>query len=194
MKSNDELIDYLKRKGYIKTERVEKAFRKVDRADFVPKDHIDSAYDDRPLPLKTGSTISAPHMVAINTELLLPEKDSRVLEMGSGSGYQLAILSELSDEVIGIEIEQELVESSGKVLASKENIEIQIGDSLDAAKGSFDRILYSYAVKNLEEARTRLETDGVIVAPIECDGSQDLMRYQNGDLTEHGGVRFVRKK
>ncbi|MFB6208025.1 MAG: protein-L-isoaspartate O-methyltransferase [Candidatus Nanohaloarchaea archaeon] len=113
METNDGLVDKLVERGHIESEKIEEAFRNVDRADFVPEKYRDNAYTDTPLPITGGATISAPHMVAMNTELLNVKEEDRVIEIGSGSGYQLAILSHLTDgEVIGVEIIEELVRKS----------------------------------------------------------------------------------
>lgn len=194
IESNDELVDYLVERGYIKSEKVEHAFRNVDRKDFVPDGGNDNAYVDMPLSLAEGSTISAPHMVAINTELLDVDEDSKVVEIGSGSGYQVAILSELADEVVGVEIIEELVEKSRERLSDRSSVEIRQGDGLKAVSGEFDRILYSCAVESFDEAKNYLREGGVAVAPVYADGTQVLEKYQNGEVTEHGRVGFVPKK
>ncbi|MDY6773621.1 MAG: rRNA adenine N-6-methyltransferase family protein, partial [Candidatus Nanohaloarchaea archaeon] len=109
---NQELVDRLKQRGTLESERVIDAFLEVPREEFVPADRQEKAYDDRPLPIGEGQTISAPHMVAVMTEELEPEETDRVLEIGTGSGYQAAILSELVDEVITTEIVPELAEKA----------------------------------------------------------------------------------
>lgn len=194
MDSNDDLVDYLKSKDYIESAEVEKAFRNVDRRLFVPESYRKVAYMDRPLPLNHGSTISAPHMVAINTELLDVGKDHRVVELGSGSGYQAAILSELADEVIGIEIEQSLVESSQNVLSSRENVQIFQGSGFETVEGKFDRILYSFGTESIDDAKKFVQADGIIVAPVAKEGGQVLTKWENGRLTRHGTVSFVGSK
>lgn len=192
MENNDELVDRLVERGHIESERVEKAFRNVDRSDFVPEKHRNKAYVDTPLPIAGGATISAPHMVAMNTELLDVQKSNRVIEIGSGSGYQLAILSELTgEEVIGIEIITELVEKSRKRLSERQNTRILEGSGFEPVEGKFDRVLYSCAVESLEEARKHLKEQGMAVAPVYANGSQVLKKLENDEITEHGLVRFV---
>ncbi len=190
--SNDDLVDYLVNQRYIEDKRVEKAFRNVDRAVFVPEEFVEDAYTDQPVPIGEEATISAPHMVAINTELLDPQKSDRILEIGSGSGYQLAVLSELSGTVLGIEISGELVEKSRGHLGSRENIEIFHGSGFEPVEGKFDKILYSCAVESFEEAAEYLKPGGVIVAPILEGSRQVLKRYRDGEITEHSYVSFVR--
>ncbi len=191
MRSNRDLVDYLKSSGYIKSERVEKAFRKVDRAEFVPSELQDSAYKDRPLSIAQDATVSAPHMVAVNTELLDVKDNSKVLEIGSGSGYQAAILSQISKEVIGVEIQEELVRKSRERLDDYENVEILHGSGLSPVEDVFDRILYSAATDSFKDSRDYLDEDGVIVAPVVQNCYQLLKKYSGGDVSTHGRVRFV---
>ncbi|MDY6777500.1 MAG: protein-L-isoaspartate O-methyltransferase, partial [Candidatus Nanohaloarchaea archaeon] len=105
----DQTLATLERRGYLETERVEEAMRSVDRSEFVDATE-DAAYRDRPLSIGHGQTISAPHMVAIMTEALDVTPDSRVLEVGTGSGYQAAILAELAAEVYTLERIEALAE------------------------------------------------------------------------------------
>ncbi len=193
MKSNDRLVDHLKEQGYIETGEVEEAFRNVDRKKFVPERSRDKAYRDHALPLEEGdSTISAPHMVAINTELLDVGENDSVLEIGSGSGYQLAILSELtSGQVTGVEIEPGLAERSTRKLKGRENVEVIQGEGLKAVDGQFDRILYSCAVESFEDAKAHLSDGGIAVAPVKDGERQVLKRLHGSEITGHGYVRFV---
>ncbi len=192
MKSNDQLVDSLKHQGHIEAERVEKAFRNVDRKDFVPEGKKRYAYSDQPLPIGHDVTISAPHMVAINTGLLDIQPGDSVLEIGSGSGYQLAILAELTrEEVTGVERIRDLVEKSREVLKEWDNVEVIHGNGLEAIDGKFDRILFSCGVKSLEPAKEFLAEDGVLVAPVEDNLGQVLTRYRNGKEERHSRVRFV---
>lgn len=191
LESNDELVDYLVRRGHIQTDRVEEAFRNVDRRNFVPEDSKDDSYKDYALKLAPDSTISAPHMIAENTELLEPEEDDRVIEIGSGSGYQVAILAELvSEEVIGVDIIEDVVEKSRERI-DKEHVTIHHGNGFEPVEGKFDRILYSCAVNSFDEAREHLRNGGIAVAPVNEDGGQVLKKLENGTITEHGKVRFV---
>ncbi len=191
MDSNGDLVDYLVAAEKIESEKVEKAFRAVDRARFVPDKYSTDAYSDRPLPIGEEATISAPHMVAINTELLEPQDSDRVLEIGSGSGYQAAILSEIVSEFVGVEISPDLVEKSREMLGDRENIEITQGDGFKPVEEKFDKILFSAATDSIEEAKNYLNEEGIIVAPVSQNGSQILQKYQDGEVTEHGRVSFV---
>ncbi len=191
MDSNDSMVDYLVEMEKITKPEVEEAFRAVDRKKFVPENVKDRAYEDRPFSLMEGSTISAPHMVAIDTELLEVEDSSRVAEVGSGSGYQLAILSELVDEVKGVELQEELVESSKKKLSERDNVEVFQGSGLEPLEGSFDRIMFSCAIDSFKPFLNRLKDGGIIVAPVNEQMGQRLKKWKAGDITNHGMVRFT---
>ena len=192
MKTNEKLIRYLKEHGRIKTPEVEQAFRKVDRKEFVPEKHRDNAYIDRPIAIGENATISAPHIVAEVTELLEVGENDRVLEVGSGSGYQAAILSDLAEKVVGIEIDQELVKKSRKNLEGLENVEIIHTGNLEDVEGLFDRILFSCAIKGFEVAEGKLEEPGIIVAPV-IEGKRQMMkRLIQGRTEELFPVRYVK--
>jgi protein-L-isoaspartate(D-aspartate) O-methyltransferase len=186
--SNDQMVDYLVEQGRIKSSRVEKAFREVDRADFVCEDFSSSAYADKPLPLN-GETVSAPHMVAMVTELLELKGSEKVLEIGSGSGYQAAILGELAEEVVGVEINKELAEESQEKVPA--NVEIRVGNGLKEVTGKYDRILFSCATEDFEEAEKAIEKDGVIVGPVKEGNRQILKKWKDGETSSHGSVRYV---
>ena len=89
------LVDMLREAGYIRSEKVYRAMLRVPREEFVPPEYRDLAYEDRPLPIGHGQTISAPSIVAYMTELLDPDVGMKVLEVGTGSGYQAAVLAEI---------------------------------------------------------------------------------------------------
>lgn len=184
MDSNRELVDYLVDRGYIESDRIEEAFRTVDRADFIEK----SPYIDRPLKIEEGATISAPHIVAMMLELLEPE--GRVLEMGSGSGYALALLDELADQVIGVERIESLVKKSRDRVPKAEIIH-----GYEAPDRKFDRVLYSFAApeENVKEKIEKTEAS-ISVAPVMEDGRQVLKKYSDGEESSESFVRFVKRK
>src|SRR3990167_8942650 len=104
--TNEELVDELTRGGYLKNPALIEAFREVDRADFVPKEFKEEAYVNAPLPIGDDQTISQPLTVAFMLEHLLPQPGEKILDVGTGSGWQLALLAHVVGErgkVIGIE-------------------------------------------------------------------------------------------
>jgi protein-L-isoaspartate(D-aspartate) O-methyltransferase len=110
--------------------RVLRAMSEVPRHEFVPEDYGALAYDDRPLPIGLGQTISQPYVVALMTALLAPEADDRILEVGTGSGYQAAVAAELVREVYSIELLPELAESASERLRRLgiDNVHVRTGD------------------------------------------------------------------
>ncbi len=180
MTSNDQMVDRMKAQNIIKSPEIEEAFRKVDRAKFVKE----QPYIDRPYFIKRDSTVSAPHIVAEMLELLEPE--GHVLEMGSGSGYVLALLTHLSDKVTGVEIDRDLVHSAREKVPEAEII---CGEN--PPNESFDRVLYSFATESLDSA---IESTEIIVAPMLKNGDQFLYRFKNGERKKYGRVRFVKDR
>ena len=193
MDSNKALVEKLKEDGKIKSEKVEKAFLEVDREDFIPENYRDEAYVDKPVKISDKATISAPHMIGIITEFLEIEDNSEVLEIGSGSGYQLAIISEIAKKAVGIEIDEKLVEESRLRLGERDNVEIIHGSGFEEVDQKFDRILFSCAVKKdkFKQAQEYLRDGGVIVAPVVQLQGQILKKYKNGEISDHGFVRFI---
>jgi len=189
-KSNDKLVDYLKSQGRIRTKKVEEAFRKVDRKDFVHKEHEELAYVDRPVPIN-GVTISAPHIVAEVTELLEIQPGDTVLEIGSGSGYQAAIIGKIASQVIGVELLEDLAKESKAKVPS--NVEIRTGNGFEEVQRDevFSRILFSCTTKTFKEAHKYVKKDGIIVGPLRKDDEQILTKWKSGNTSEHGKVRYV---
>ncbi len=127
------LVEKLKREGRITTRKVEKAFLKIPRENFIPPHLKSKAYLDTPLEIGEGQTISAPHMVAIMAEAVDLKKDQKILEIGAGSGYHAAIISEIvgkKGHVYSIERFEGLAEKAKKNLkkTGMENVTIEIGD------------------------------------------------------------------
>ncbi len=173
--------------------------RKVPRHRFVPSSLADSAYDDTPLPLILGQTISQPYIVGYMTQALGCRSGDRILEIGTGSGYQAAILAELVAEVYTIEILPELAAGAKSTLDSLgyRNITIRIGDGYlgwpEAAP--FDRIIVTAAPDRIPQPLIdQLKPGGAMVIPV-GSANQELVLLQKG---EHGisrrtliPVRFV---
>jgi protein-L-isoaspartate(D-aspartate) O-methyltransferase len=180
--------------------RVLKVMREIHREDFVPENMRESAYDDNPLPIGNGQTISQPYIVAEMTELLELRGNEKVLEIGTGSGYQAAILSRLAKKVITIERVKELAEKTGKLLQKKgyKNVEVVFGDGTKgyAKEAPYDAIIVTAAAEKIpKKLIEQLAEGGRLVAPVGPRYHQELIRIikRNGKLEEdyHGGVIFV---
>jgi protein-L-isoaspartate(D-aspartate) O-methyltransferase len=166
----------------IKDPRVLAAMEAVPRHLFVP-DHLrSSAYDDRPLPIGEGQTISQPYMVAFMSELLELKPTDTVLEIGTGSGYQTAVLARLAASVSSIELLPSLGERAKKVLDANgyKNLQIKIGDGFFGweERGPFDAIIMTAAAPKIPEPLWRqLREGGRLVMPLgEESKSQRLIR------------------
>ena len=186
--------------------RVLAAMAEVPREEFVTGSYRSQAYSDGPLPIGMGQTISQPYIVALMTQELRVDRGCEVLEVGTGSGFQTAVLSKLAKKVYTIERFSELAESAQAVLARLDvtNVEFHIGDGScgwPASKlppsGCFDRIMVTAAVPSIPKPLIRqLVEAGLVVAPVGCGGSQRLMRCEKtaGKLDEKTicDVRFVK--
>lgn len=180
-----------------------RALGSVPRHTFVPAASLAAAYDDEPLPITDGdSTISAPHMVAIQLESARLLDGLSVLEVGSGSGYLLALVSEVmhrTGRVLGLEVDVALADRARETLTTlgyPESVEVRAGDGWDglAERAPFDRILVSCAVPGISPAwRAQLRRGGRIVAPVGDRRVQRLLTYGDGaDPIETGpACRFV---
>ncbi|HMK43395.1 MAG TPA: protein-L-isoaspartate(D-aspartate) O-methyltransferase [Dissulfurispiraceae bacterium] len=165
----------------IRDERVLNAMRAVPRHLFMPASSRSSAYDDMALPIGEGQTISQPYMVAAMTELLMLAGNERVLEIGTGSGYQAAVLSMLSREVMTVERIPELAERAGRVLADLgyANVTVLTADGTLGAPSlaPFDRILVTAAAPDVPQPLIdQLAEKGILVAPVGSRISQQLVQ------------------
>lgn len=170
----------------IKDVRVLEAMRRVPRHLFVDSSTQHSAYDDMALPIGQGQTISQPYMVAVMTELLELHGDERVLEIGTGSGYQAAVLSELSKEVYTIERIASLAEEAGErfLALSYDNIHIKVGDgSLGwPEEAAYDRIIITAASPKIPEPLLeQLSIGGILVIPVGSRFSQQLLKIKKNE-------------
>jgi protein-L-isoaspartate(D-aspartate) O-methyltransferase len=155
----------------VKEPRVLAAMLKVERHLFVPKDLQQTAYSDQPLPIGEGQTISQPYIVALMTELLELKGNEKVLEVGTGSGYQAAILAELAREVYTIEIVEKLANSSEKLLLQLgyKNIQVKAGDGYLGwpEAGPFDAIIVTCAPDHIPKPLIdQLKEGGRMVIPV----------------------------
>jgi len=190
----------LRQRG-ISDQAVLRAMDDVPRDVFVDPADRDAAYRDTALGIACGQTISQPFVVAYMTEQLRLRPTDRALEIGTGSGYQAAILSRLCRDVVTIERFRTLADAARKRLARLgcRNVEVVVGDGFDipAASGTFDRILVTAAMDAIpDQLKELLEPGGILIAPVgPQDGVQVLIRvrrtpdgFEQEDLLE---VRFV---
>ncbi len=197
-----EMVEEVAEAVEIKDQRVPEAMIAVPRHVFVPEDYTSHAYQDTPLPIGYGQTISAPSIVAIMTELLELQAGERVLEIGTGSGYQAAVLAETEDvEIYTIEIVPELAASAAQRLAQLgyETVQVKQADGYYGwpEAGPFDAIIVTAAPDHLPAPLAQqLKEGGRLVIPIGPPGGyQTLWKFvlQEGKLkaTSITGVRFV---
>jgi len=195
--AREKMVKLIKSRG-IKDERVISAMLKVPRHLFVDKSQWGSAYDDRPLPIGFGQTISQPYIVALMTESLEIKKGEKVLEIGTGSGYQSAILAELTDKVYSVEIIEELGKRADRVLKSLGyRVRIKIGDGYDGWEeyAPFDAIIVTCAPDHVPPPLIQqLKIGGRMVIPVGPPGlyqtlwlikkeKEDKLIYKNlGDV------------
>jgi protein-L-isoaspartate(D-aspartate) O-methyltransferase len=173
----------------------------VPRDLFVEASDRDAAYRDSALPIACGQTISQPFVVAYMTEQLQLRKSHRVLEIGAGSGYQAAVLSRLTREVLTVERYRKLADAARARLEKLHyhNVEVMLGDGLNLPSniGPFDRIIVTAAVEQIpENLIERLEVGGILIAPVgPHQGVQTLTRLSRTDAgierRELVEVRFV---
>ncbi len=178
--------------------RVLAALRKVPRELFVPAELRDLAYEDRPLPIGHGQTISQPYIVALMTELATTSKDRRALDIGTGSGYQAAVLAELVPEVYTIEFIPELAEEARPRLASYANVFTRCGDGRKGwpEAAPFDAIIAACAAREVPAALIeQLAPGGRLVVPTGSAFQELILIDKDADGTvhrsSHGGVAFV---
>jgi protein-L-isoaspartate(D-aspartate) O-methyltransferase len=189
----------LERRG-IRAPRVLDAMTRVPRERFLPPSLRHEAYADRAVSIECGQTISQPYIVALMTEALELEGGEKVLEIGTGSGYQTAILAELAQSVVSIERHGALSLHAQRALEplGYRNVRLVIGDGTRGlpAEAPFDRIIVTAAADDVPPALfEQLAEGGILVIPVGADDGQMLqaIRKQNGEpqVTELAACRFV---
>ena len=163
----------------IADERVLAAMRKVPREEFVPEKLRAESYDDHPLPIGHDQTISQPYIVALMTEQLRPRGTDRVLEIGTGSGYQAAILAELVADVYSIEIIEPLAQTAEVTLArlGYKNVHVKAGDGYKGwpEHAPFDAVIVTCAPDHVPQPLVdQLKEGGRMMIPVGGRGSQEL--------------------
>jgi protein-L-isoaspartate(D-aspartate) O-methyltransferase len=184
----------------VRDPRVLEAMARVPRHHFVPESLADRAYDDSPLPIGEGQTISQPYMVAWMTELLGIGENDKVLEIGTGSGYQAAILCELAAQVISIEKFPDLAREAGERLASLgyRNIAIHVGDGTLGwpQEAPYDGIIVTAGAPSVPQPLLeQLADGGRLVIPVGSSGMQmlNVIKRKGNDYQarEEGTCVFV---
>ena len=183
MDQKTELMDYWKR-GLGLNESELKAFKDVDREDFVPQDIKDRAYEDIPLPILRGKTISQPTTVMLMTHALELKEGEKVFEIGTGSGYQSAIIAKIvgpKGNVVSTEVIPELVSFAKQNLAKAgiNNVEVYEDDGSKGMKekAPFDKIIITAACKEFPKPLLeQLKPEGIIVGPIGDAYEQEMVR------------------
>ena len=167
-------------------DRVMEAMGSIPRHQFVPVELQEWAYDDTPLPIGSGKTISQPFMVALMTDLLAIEEHDKVLEIGTGLGYQTAILAELAEQVFSVEIVEELAREGERRLRAMgcDNVQLRVGDGSRgwAEHAPFDKIILTAAPKLIPQGLLeQLKVGGRMVLPAGPDGEQRLSVGEKGN-------------
>lgn len=192
-KKREELVLQSIEERGVKDKAVLKSMRTVKRHLFVPQNSVANAYDDRPLPIGYGQTISQPYIVAYMTEVINPKPEYKVLEIGTGSGYQAAVLAEIVKEVYTIEIIPELGNSASARLKKLgyNNVNVKVSDGYFGWKehGPYDAIMVTAAAEFVPPPLIeQLKEGGKIVIPI---GSPFM--NQNLMLIEKKGKKITTK-
>jgi protein-L-isoaspartate(D-aspartate) O-methyltransferase len=185
---NGKLVEFLKMTEAFTDPRIEQALLDVPRHLFVPENLWAEVYEDYPLPIGYGATISQPSIVANMTELLEPKKGHTILEIGTGSGWQAGILAKLVKKVYSVEIVPELADLAKNNLkkAGIKNVEIKVGQGRDGwkEKAPFDSIIVTAATPEIFDSwKDQLRVGGRFVAPVGTSFFQDLVL---GEKTKGG--------
>jgi protein-L-isoaspartate(D-aspartate) O-methyltransferase len=190
----EELIRNLKNQGF--SDNIIEAFTKVKREDFIPKELKSLAYEDTALPIGFEQTISQPYTIAFMLRLLEIKDNQSILEIGSGSGYVLALISKLAKnlKIYGIERIKRIAEKSQEILKDNKNIKIIHADGSNGLLNysPYDRILFSAALDEIPyKLNKQLKFKGILVAPVK--DSIICMKKEVGEnkITQFPGFVFV---
>jgi len=178
------------------SDRVMQAMHDVDRKDFVPEPYHIQAYDNGPLPIGHGQTISQPYIVALMTDLLDLTPESDVLEIGTGSGYQAAILSRLAKQVYTIERVPALAEAASQRLQDLgyQNVEVRCEDGYYGwqDKGLFDAIIVTAAATHIPQSLVdQLKPGGRMIIPVGLQYMPQQLLLVTKDMTGNTETRFI---
>ncbi len=194
-----QMVDTQIRAREVRSEVVLQAMARVPRHLFVPVSLRPNAYEDRPLPIGRGQTISQPYIVGYMTDVLQLEPAHRVLEIGTGSGYQAAVLADIATHVYSIEIVPELAEGARRALteAGYRNVDVRTGNGYLGwpDRAPFDRIIVTAAPPTIPNALVdQLAVGGIMVVPVGTDYQEIaiISRSASGTTEKRTiGVRFV---
>jgi len=198
MKSHHKLSHYLQQRGVLKSATLIDSFNAIDRKDFVSPGLQDEAYEDHPLAIGAGQTISQPYTVAFMLELLQLQESDDILDIGCGSGWSTALLAQTAKSgfVTGVELVPELLELARGNLEKYPltNIRLELaGEALGIPGQTFDKILVSAAAEELpSELVDQLKHGGIMVIPIKNDMIV-VFKREDGSIeqSEFSGFRFV---
>ncbi len=195
------LVGKLEKSGVLQTEKIIKAFLEIDRRNFIPDDLKNYAYEDTALPITENQTISQPTTVAFMFELLRPDLDQKILDIGAGSGWTGALLAHLvgpKGKIFAFEINERIGKFGQKNIKKSgfKNIQYQISNAADDWKKNapYDRILSGAAFENIPKNLTKqLSPNGILVAPTQNGFVKKIIRLTDGDLIEEEffGFSFV---
>jgi len=202
MTTKEELVEDLIKNGVLKTPRIIEAFERVDRVDFVLSEFVPEAYNNHPLPIGEGQTISQPLTVAYILEQLQPKEGEKILDIGAGSGWQTALLAYLvgkKGKVVGVERIESLYKMTNRNIKKYKDLSGRVGLVLgDGSKGykkeaPFSKIVAAASARKLPEAwKKQLKIGGRIVAPVESSiVVWDKVDADKFDKYEHHGFAFV---
>jgi len=199
--ANSQMIDTQISARGVSNARVLEAMRQTDRAVFVPPDQQEFAYEDRPIPLMPGATVSQPFIVALMTEMLNVDPSHKVLEVGTGSGYQAAVLARLASEVYGVEVLPELVDYARErfQVLGLTNVRVELRDGWGGLpeEAPYDRIIVTAAPGDIPQALVdQLKPGGRMVIPVGAGRLQELEivdKTATGQVIRntHSAVQFV---
>lgn len=193
------LVESIREKGIV-DKAVLAAIEKIPRHFFLDSSFLEFAYQDKPFPIGSGQTISQPFTVAFQSELLAVKRGMKVLEIGTGSGYQACVLAEMGAKVFSIERQRKLFIRTKQFLQTlpyKVNLFLGDGNEGVAAYAPYDRILITAAAPEIpEKLLEQLKPGGMIVIPHGSDDIQQMLRIIKNDdgsttTEEHGAFRFV---
>jgi len=198
--TKEELTTKLERDGILKTPEIKKALLRIDRRDFVPKDLINLAYEDIPLPIGDGQTISQPGTVAFMLELLQPQEGDKILEVGAGSGWVTALLAQIVGEsgfIYSYEINRKVagfgLENLGKT--SLKNYRYTLGDAKQSwsKDAPYTKIIAGAAFPFVfKELYSLIENGGIIVIPTQSFDIKRIRKsFGTGAVTQESYYGFV---